>query len=200
MKKIVLLICMALVGFGVTAQDNKTEKKREVKKVVINGEEKTVREYRINEKLGGDIRFFGIPDLTEEQKTKWKDLQTAFSKETRHTNNLINEKKARMKTLQDEDPMDQKSINSVIDELTALQGKLMKARVDHKIKVRAILTPEQRDAYDRFGGRAFMIQNSGRNFNMERFPAFGEAFQLKDFDTDFKVDFDGDVFTWKYEE
>ena len=169
MKKIVLLICIASVSIGAAAQDRRGQNDREIRRIVID-DDKPVRTYQINENLGRDLVFIGIPNLTDEQKTKLKELQTSFDKENRRTNNLINEKRARLRTLQDEDNIDQKEVNKTIDEMATLQAEQMKAQVDYKIKVRTILTPEQRDAYNRSNGRAIFRNNLGR-FNVRRFPS-----------------------------
>ena len=175
MKKIVLLICAALLSIGAAAQVRAGQNNREIRRIVIDDDKPVRITPQINENLGRDLVFIGIPNLTDEQKTQLKDLQTSFDKENRRTNNLINEKRARLRTLQDEDNIDQKEVNKTIDEMTALQAEQMKAQVDYKIKARAILTPEQLDAYNRIDGRSLyrsnstFRNNSGR-FNVRRFP------------------------------
>ena len=189
MKKIALFICIATVSIAATAQ-NRAERnvgrdirknvegdirrnvEREIKRIVID-DDKQVRPPQINENLGRgmvfrgtfNMGFEGIPNLTEEQKTKLTELQTAFGKENRRADNLINEKRARLRTLQDEDVIDQNAVNKTIDELTALQAAKMKAQVEHRIKVRSLLTPEQREVYNQSNGRVVFWNNLGRMRN-----------------------------------
>ena len=161
MKKILLFACAVFLCFGAVAQRNDQPRRNvDVKRIVIDSD-KTLLEHRIDRNLGQGIRFQGIPALTEDQRTQLKDLQLAFEKENRQTRNLVNEKRAHLKTLQDEDNVDQKAINKTIDEMMDLQGKLMKSRVDHRIKVRALLGDEQRAVYGRMGAR--MMKRNGNS-------------------------------------
>jgi len=226
MKKIVLLICMASISIGATAQNrenrdrggrNSGNSEREIRRIVTD-EDRPVRTDQINERLGRGLVFRGtpnnrqqnflyiypgrnsvfreIPNLTEEQKTKLNELQTVFEKENRRANNLINEKRARLRTLQDEDDIDQNAVNKTIDELTALQAGQMKAQVDYKIKVRTVLTPEQREVYNRFYGRSVFRNNLGR-FNIRTFPPLSENISIEDLGMNFN--FDMNAIAWDIE-
>jgi len=97
---------------------------------------------------GHHAAMYGIPDLTEDQKKKIKDLKTPLHKEILPLKNQLAEKKAHLKTLQTADKADLKSINTTIDEMTQLQSQIMKKRAAHPQAVRALLTDEQRIAFD----------------------------------------------------
>jgi Spy/CpxP family protein refolding chaperone len=91
---------------------------------------------------------YGIPNLTEDQKKKIKALRTPFAKEVMPMHNLLAEKKAHLKTLSSTEKPDMGAINSTIDEISQLQGQLMKKRVAHTQAIRNLLTDEQRIAFD----------------------------------------------------
>ena len=90
----------------------------------------------------------GIPNLTEEQKTKIKDIHLALSKEVQPLRNQLGELKARQKTLSTLDNPDMKAINANIDEITKVMNQLMKSRAAFRQKVRALLTDEQKVWFD----------------------------------------------------
>ena len=85
-----------------------------------------------------------IPGLSDEQKTKIKDLRTAHMKEVTPVKNVLAEKEARLNTLTAADKADMNEINKTIDEIAKLKGDMMKMRVNHQAKVKALLTDEQK--------------------------------------------------------
>jgi len=90
----------------------------------------------------------GIPNMTEDQKAKMKDLHVAFYKEVQPLRNQLGELKARQKTLSTLDNPDMKAINANIDEITKVMNQLMKSRAAFRQKVRALLTDEQKVWFD----------------------------------------------------
>jgi len=105
--------------------------------------------------------MYGVPNLTEDQKKKIKDLRTPLHKEILPLKNQLVEKKAHLKTLQTAEKADLKSINTTIDEMTQLQSQIMKKRAAFTQSIRAILTDEQRIEFD-------MRTGSGRKFHQHR--------------------------------
>lgn len=91
---------------------------------------------------------FGIPNLTDEQKAKIKDLRLATYKETKVFKNQLGELNARKRTLESADKADFKAIDANIDEIARVKASIMKARAHFKQQVRALLTDEQRLAFD----------------------------------------------------
>ena len=94
-----------------------------------------------------------IPDLTEEQKDEIRDLRTAHMKEMVPLRNQMGEIRARQRTLMSEIPVDQKAVEKLIDEKTALMNKMMKMRTDHKVAIRDMLTEEQQVYLNQRGQR-----------------------------------------------
>lgn len=109
----------------------------------------------------GDMpgRFSMIPDLTDEQQEQIKSLRLAFADATLPTRNAIREKQARLATLLTEDNVNQSQVNATIDEVSALRSKIMKERVNTNIKIKALLTDEQKVVFNQHiagrGGRGF---------------------------------------------
>lgn len=89
-----------------------------------------------------------IPNLTDVQKSKIKELNLQMKKEMLPLNNTLEEKKARLNTLETAEKPDLTVINSTIDEINVIQSKLMKLRAAHRQDVRKLLTPEQRIEFD----------------------------------------------------
>ncbi len=94
------------------------------------------------------------PKFTQEQMASIKALRFELEKEMVQVQNMLGEKKAQLKTLQQVDKPDMKAINSKIDEITSLQNKMMKAKAANTAKIRSLLTDEQRLIFDKKGGHA----------------------------------------------
>ncbi|MGC9375221.1 MAG: Spy/CpxP family protein refolding chaperone [Bacteroidales bacterium] len=99
-----------------------------------------------------------IPDLTEAQQTKIESLRIEHWKEMNNYRNQMNELRARKRTLNTTDKTDLKEINSVIDRMTEVHNKMMKASAKHRQDVRKQLTDEQKVYFDSMSGR-------GRGYN-----------------------------------
>ena len=90
----------------------------------------------------------GIPNLTEEQKSKIKEINLVHFKEMQTYRNQLGELKAKERTLTTADKPDMKAINANIDEITKVQNQLMKGQAAHHQQIRALLTDEQRLWFD----------------------------------------------------
>ena len=89
-----------------------------------------------------------LAGLNQDQEKKISQSRMKFQKEALQLRNQLAEKKAHLKTLSVADKPDQVQIDKTIDELTALQGQLMKKRSQHIQEIRSVLTDEQRLAFD----------------------------------------------------
>ncbi len=85
-----------------------------------------------------------IPNLTTDQETKLNDLRTKHLKEVTPLRNELQEKRARLNTLQSSEKPDMAAINKLIDEMGSLKTNLMKKQAAHRNEVSQILTDEQR--------------------------------------------------------
>lgn len=95
-----------------------------------------------------EMQHRGIPNLTDEQKAKIKELHVANYKETNPLRNQLGELKAKQKTLSTAENPDMKAINANIDEITKVMNQLMKSKAAFHQKVRALLTDEQKIWFD----------------------------------------------------
>lgn len=96
-----------------------------------------------------------IPDLTDAQQKKLDQLRTAHWKEMSDYRNQLNEKHARLQTLQSADKADMNAINTLIDEIGKIKTQMAKATAAHRQEVRGELTEQQRVFFDQRRGRGF---------------------------------------------
>jgi len=149
MKKFLLLTATILLSVSLFAQTDEVQtspKKKKEARHAMTVEQTSMRPQRQGFKKHQDA---GIAGLTDEQRNSIKELRLAMEKEVRKNTNLLREKKAHLTTLQDEDKLDQQAINKTIDEITALQGQVMKARAEFRAKMNPLLTEEQRAAFNK---------------------------------------------------
>jgi Spy/CpxP family protein refolding chaperone len=179
MKKFFLFTVATLLSVGLFAQSDEkqnTPRRKEVKHTVVTTHGPMM--------LQGSMMHqdFGVSDLTDEQRKSMKELRLAMDKEVRKNTNLLREKKAHLTTLQDEDKPDQKAIHKTIDEITALQGQIMKVRADFHTKVSALLTDEQRAAFQRHssmrGHKNFEPRFDADKISSLRKAYFNESYKL----------------------
>jgi len=98
-------------------------------------------------------KMMGLPDLTEEQKTKIEELHLAHAKAVKPLHNEVAEKMAKLNTLTSADNVDMKAVNSLIEEIGKIKTNLMKEMESHRQSVRKLLDEKQRLMFDkRHGG------------------------------------------------
>lgn len=85
-----------------------------------------------------------ILNLTPEQDSKMAVLRTNHLKEVTPLRNELNEKRARLRSLQSVDKPDLKEINKTIDEMAAIRTNIQKKGAAHRVEVSSQLTDEQR--------------------------------------------------------
>ena len=103
-----------------------------------------------------------IPNLTEEQKTKIKDLMFENGKETRLIHAKVAEKRAHLRLLTLTDNPDKKGIDNTINDISSLQGDLMKNAVNLRFTMKNLLTKEQLQAWE--SHRQMGKKMKGQNF------------------------------------
>lgn len=87
-------------------------------------------------------------ELTPEQKTKFDELMVANYKVMKPIQNELAEKSVALKSLTTSDQVDQKKIDKVIGEIGTLETSLLKAKTNHQIAIRAMLTDKQKMMFD----------------------------------------------------
>ncbi len=93
--------------------------------------------------------YANIPNLTEEQENQLEELKVPHMKKMSDFYNQLNEKRARLKTLQTKDNPDMNEINSVIEEMGEIRTEMHKARAKHHQEVRSLLNEEQKLYFDK---------------------------------------------------
>lgn len=89
-----------------------------------------------------------IPDLTDEQENNIQELRTAHMSKMTDFRNQLNEKRARLRTLQTADNPNMSNINKVIEEMGEIRIEMHKERASHLKGVRSELTEEQKVYFD----------------------------------------------------
>src|SRR3989339_158806 len=109
-------------------------------------------------------RLKELLNLTDEQFQQIEAQMLAHQKKILPLENELNEKEAKMRTLETADNADLKAINSLIDEMGMVKTKIAKERAAHHQEIRKILTPEQRIRFDTHAqNRKMGRENRGKN-------------------------------------
>ncbi len=88
-------------------------------------------------------------DLTEAQETQIEKSKIALDKELLPLKADLDVKKAELDKLLLAEKPDKKSVYKKIDEIQTVRTKLERLKVDHRLEVRAFLTPDQRVVFDK---------------------------------------------------
>ncbi len=123
------------------------------------------RPYERHENMGPmRQRSEPIPNLSDDQKTKIEQLNLTFDKNTLQIRNQIREKAAQLRTLVTQDNANQDQINKLIDEIGSMRINIMKERVATNLKIRGLLTDDQKVIFDMRG--MYRSGGMGRGRNM----------------------------------
>ncbi len=96
--------------------------------------------------------LMGIPNLTDAQREQIRALRLKHLKEVLPVESELRVKKLELAGLWDAEKLDTKAIVAKVKEIGELRNKLELARVQHKIEVYKLLTPEQRKLWRGGGG------------------------------------------------
>lgn len=89
-----------------------------------------------------------ILNLTPEQDEKIIELRTKHLKEVTPLRNELNEKRARLQTLQSADNPNLNEINTTIDEMASIRTKIQKKGAAHRVEISSLLTVDQRVVFN----------------------------------------------------
>jgi Spy/CpxP family protein refolding chaperone len=112
-----------------------------------------------------------IPGLTEEQEKKVQALDLELEKTLLPLKAQLEVKIAELKGLALVDNPDKGAIDKKIDDIGALRTRIMKTRIQNKLAVRSLLTPDQRVDFDKRMlriGRGIMDWNEDGPPGMEK--------------------------------
>jgi Spy/CpxP family protein refolding chaperone len=115
-------------------------------------------------------RFWRIPDLTDEQREKIEEIQTETQKTTTPLQSKLNTLSAELEELLIAESPDRNAIDIKIEEIAELRTALHKKRIDAHLKIRVLLTEEQRVHFDamtshRWGRRGMMRDRFSSRFD-----------------------------------
>jgi Spy/CpxP family protein refolding chaperone len=86
-----------------------------------------------------------LPNLTEEQSAKLKELRGQHKKEVLPLKNELISKRAEFRNLWLQDNLDEATIKAKQQEISELRNTLQEKRTQYRLEFHKILTPEQRD-------------------------------------------------------
>jgi len=89
-------------------------------------------------------RFFNLIDATETQKTQLDELFKQRCEATRQTREQVKEGAVQVAKLMADDAATEEQIRARVAEIRKMREQLMDGRLDTALKVRALLTKEQR--------------------------------------------------------
>ncbi|MFM1876168.1 MAG: Heavy-metal resistance [Bacteroidota bacterium] len=89
-----------------------------------------------------------IPDLTEDQKAQIKQIKEESRKQMEPQRQEMKKLRAKMMEMKSSENPDQRQINQLIDEQAKLKAEMEKTRTASELKVRGLLTPDQRKVLD----------------------------------------------------
>jgi Spy/CpxP family protein refolding chaperone len=93
-------------------------------------------------------KHIGMSGLTEDQQKKAESLDLEMEKAVLPLEAQMEVRQAELKGLAIADNPDKGAIDKKIEEIGALRTQIMKKRIQNKLAVRALLTPEQRIDFD----------------------------------------------------
>jgi Spy/CpxP family protein refolding chaperone len=105
-----------------------------------------------------------IPNLSPEQQTQIQELRTKHLKEVTPLRNELNEKRARLQTLQSAEKPDMNAINKTIDEMAQIKANIIKKKAAHRAEISSLLTDDQRVEFSaRRAGGSKKMEHRGHN-------------------------------------
>jgi Spy/CpxP family protein refolding chaperone len=114
-----------------------------------------------------------MPGLTEDQQKKVEAIELETEKGLLPVKAQLDVKAAELKGLALAENPDKGAIDKKIEEIGALRTQIMKKKIQSKLAVRAVLTPDERVEFDRkalWGGRGLMeFGEEGPGPGMEKF-------------------------------
>jgi Spy/CpxP family protein refolding chaperone len=93
--------------------------------------------------------YGNIPNLTEDQENQIEEMRVPHMKKMRDFTNQLNEKRAKLRTLQTKDNPDMDAIYNVIEEMGNIRTDMHKARAKHHQEIRSLLNEEQKLYFDK---------------------------------------------------
>lgn len=137
MKKIISTLTMALLiaGAGFAQEDANTEQ-------IVRKEKKVVKHRK-----GGD-NIMQLESLSEAQRAELLKMRKQNNEVSKPQREKIRAVKQDLRTKQNSDSPNLDEVNKLIDEKHTLEAQIEKNKAAQRVKMRAVLTPEQKKELD----------------------------------------------------
>lgn len=103
-------------------------------------------------------------DLTEEQRTRLRDIREEQRRQSWNTMGKIMDETSRLRDLYSADEWDPKAIGAVYGKIFDLKRQMIEASIEAHNRREAILTQEQRDQLSQWNRRMLMHGGFGRGW------------------------------------
>lgn len=84
-------------------------------------------------------------NLTSEQEDNINDLRYEHQMQATELHSKLAQNRLKLEKLFDEDNIDQSAVMNIVEENNSIHNQLSKNRMEMRLKIHSILTPEQRD-------------------------------------------------------
>ncbi|MCF8464502.1 MAG: Spy/CpxP family protein refolding chaperone [Flavobacteriales bacterium] len=102
----------------------------------------------LRQEKGQHDKMADIPNLTDQQKAKIKSIKDENRKKCEPQREEMKQLRSKLHEMKTSEKPNVDDINSLIDLLASKKAEIEKEKIASEIKVRSILTPEQRKAVD----------------------------------------------------
>ena len=99
----------------------------------------------------GECRALTIMNLTEDQETQIREIHLAGANEIQSMKDELQINKAKINALVKKDDPDMKEITSLVETNGKIRTEMRVKQIDNRLKVRALLTDEQKIIFDARG-------------------------------------------------
>ena len=111
-----------------------------------------------------------MADMTEEQKAQIKEIHLSQLKDVQPLNDELKINRARLNKMVKQDNPDMKAITSLVEENASINTKIQILAIESSIKVRDLLSEEQRILYDSKGDRRHLSRQGRGHMRPLRTP------------------------------
>jgi protein CpxP len=158
MKKAILAIVITLIVGSVLSGDLFAQKRG-----ASNWAERGLCQGRILDRL----------DLTVEQEDEISDLRYEHQLQATELRSKLIQNRLKLQKLFDEDNVDESAVMNIVEENNSIRNQLSKNRMEMRLKINSILTPEQKEELK---DKACFGMGIGRNFGDGYGKGFGRGY------------------------
>lgn len=130
MKKVIIAIVVSLTLSSVLSEDLFAQKRS-----VRNWDERGFSQGRMLDRL----------DLTAEQENAISDLRYDHQMQAAELRSKLTQNRIQLQKLFDEDNVDENAVMNIVEENNSIRNQLSKNRMEMRLKINSILTPEQKE-------------------------------------------------------